>query len=198
MNLIKIKKIIVQHEQTDFFNLVWTLAAIVLGWLIIESNFVAHMFMNNDALFQLPSLQNILKNGGPSSVFYRPDIIGGTPVADILGRLPIYDLAAFFGWPVVLTMNLGLMLSQVLVAFLGAKATVSLAKLWGYEAKVSGLQFALIAATFAFMPVVASRVQYGHLDLIYGMLLFSVIASLLLCARAGDLSLTFFTAITIA
>lgn len=168
-----------------------SLAAIISIWLCLDANFSTHLLMNNDALLQLPSLTHVLQNGGPSNVFYRPDILGGTPVADILGRIPIYDFAAKLNIPVVLAMNIALIFVQILLGFLGAKATTSLALLWGQTNQIRLPLFASLASTFAFLPVIGARVQYGHLDLIYGMLLFSVIFSALICWRSKQVTFTY-------
>ena len=127
-------------------------------------------------------------------LLYAAEPYGGSGLHNALPIVLFYQLWAWLGVTPVLAYNLSGFGLQILVAFLGVRATQSLASSW----RNADLHWPLLIELgaiilFAFAPYLGWRFGHGHQGLIFGVLVFYGAAGLVTAARADQLSFTLLT-----
>jgi hypothetical protein len=132
-------------------------------------------------------------------LLYAPDVYGGSGLHNALPILLFYQAWAWLGVAPVLAYNLSSFSLQIIVAFLGVRASQDLVACWRGEEYRSPIVIELSAILlFAFAPFLGWRFGYGHQALICGILVFFGAAALVTAARANRLSFTLLTVTLLA
>ncbi len=185
-------------EREDLRLLAIGVVLVPATWLLLLGWSPGLQISGHDGTYiTLPLVRDILEQDGDWTRFlYRLNALGGVAGHSITGSLPVYRLAGRLGLSPVACANLVTFVIQVIASFLGSRATVDLARSWsapddagpplrpGRAAQVG------LAAVFAFAPVLAWRLGYGHEILVLGSFAFLATLALLLAAANGRLTVT--------
>ena len=169
---------------------------LLLGW---RPNRLVSGYDAVDAL--LPVVQALVDaRGDVSSLAYRADLLGGTPVRDTLGPEPWLAGLAAAGFSATWVMNLTTFAVQAALAFFGQRAWRELTTLFGGSPWIAAVRVPLAVVFVAFAPYVGWRVGYGHLTLLVGLLPFVAGFALLLASssRTAGPTLTLVSVLTMA
>ena len=190
-------------ERSDFEFLFLSVIIVPLTWFIAFGWRTTLSIAGHDAIPSLfTSLEDLKAHSGDWTQFlYRLDLVGGVKVHDIVGVFPIHQLAAWMGLTSVMSLNLSIFLIQICYCFLAMRATLDLSTIWKSEPLTSPIslrshrplslmsQLGLIWI-FAFLPVSAWRLAFGHFSLFAGNFAFVSVLSLILAALAERMTLT--------
>jgi hypothetical protein len=181
----------------DLALLGWTLITVIAAWIVMPGFSLLKPLMSNDGIYISPRIFEALQIRSWSGLTYRADTLGGVAFADIYGKPALYILLSWFKVSVETAMNCAVILTQVSYGFLGAKAAISLQRRWSGSTPTRVPTPAKIglALLTAFVPIVGARVQYGHLESLWGLELFLILLSIGLSLQANDFTRTQLTVI---
>lgn len=167
-------------------------AIIVVTWLLLGWSFDRAITQGDGTIFGVPYVQSALHAGVDwSRHLYRFGVVGGAPMHDLAGSLPLVQFCALLGLSATTTANLTTVFLQLCFAFFGIKGAQALASSWRSEPySPSGPERIASIWLCGFAPVLGWRLAVGHENLLFGLLPFAAGISLLFAARAGTLSRT--------
>jgi hypothetical protein len=184
-------------ELADLRILLVCVAVILLTWIGVFGWRFAQSIAAHDATKALlPYVRDLVNHRGDwTQVLYRAELLGGAKMHDIRGTLPLLQIGGYLGFDATTLLNLMAFLCQACYGFIGVRAAVDLAALWGGEKEEEGRKLswsALIgmAWLFAFMPLLGWKLGYGHMSMIIGSFSFLVLLGLILAVWVDRLSLT--------
>ncbi len=174
----------------DLRLLVEILALVVITWLLLGWYFTYPISQVDGTLFLAPYTQSQLAAGVDwTSHLYRIGVVGGSPMHDYAGTLPLVQVCSALGVSTTSTLNIVTIFIQVCFGFFGVKAMLALAKLWhGNEVALSAPERIACGWLTAFVPLLGWRLGYGHESIPEGLLPFVVALALVWAARAEQLS----------
>jgi hypothetical protein len=182
-------------EERGSALLVLSLGLLVpLVWLALGWRWHLLVGANDLSLLLVPAMRRLLAVGGDFDAFlYDPAWLGGSELRDILGALPLHRLLA--AWPIdaVTLLNLSAFFAQLLYGFLAARSAHALCCSMVPAADGGGASWPvqlLIGVLAAFAPIVAWRIAYGHLFILFGALALPAACALVLLVRAERLTIT--------
>jgi hypothetical protein len=166
-------------------------------WLFIGWSWGRSVAGHDGLAHTLPLLHRLSKASGDwSSLVYLPDLLGGAEVTNIVGPFPPFSVLAGLGFSPTAILNLTVFLLQILLAFLGVRLAVDLARVWRPDAPNPGWAERLAAGWLcAFAPALAWRFGYGHAVLVVGALPLLAGLALFAAAAAGRLTMTLLFAV---
>ena len=169
-------------ELADLRILLVCVAVILLTWIGVFGWRFAQSIAAHDATKALlPYVRDLVNHRGDwTQVLYRAELLGGAKMHDIRGTLPLLQIGGYLGFDATTLLNLMAFLCQACYGFIGVRAAVDLAALWGGEKEEEGRKLswsALIgmAWLFAFMPLLGWKLGYGHMSMIIGSFSFLVL-----------------------
>jgi len=160
--------------------------ALLLGW-----DGTALLGGHDSYSFVLQYRDFVRAGGDWHPLLYAPHVYGGSGLHNALPIVLFYQAWAWLGAAPVLAYNLSSFSLQIIVAFLGVRASQDLVARWRGEEFRSPIVIELSAILlFAFAPFLGWRFGYGHQGLICGILVFFGAAALVTAARSNRLSFT--------
>jgi len=128
-----------------------------------------------------------------ASLAYRDEAFGGANILGTFGILPVNILIAKMGFPALWNLNLTFLLIHISFVYLAVKA----ARVWAQEPpfefdRHNMLLTSALVLLLGFSPMLAIRINVGHLNLILGMGFVQAVLTFWLCHRSSELSLTTF------
>jgi hypothetical protein len=187
-----------RDELTDLILLGIGTAVTILVWLVFLHWTPSKYIPNHDALGQgAPQLLETIRTGGDwKSQLYRIQLLGGSPIHDVIGGWVVYDLGAWLGLSITATMNMFIFLLQILSSFMLVHAAFDLGILWsnGGIGRLKRLECIMYSVPLfmlaGFAPFLAYKLSYGHFIFIMGSFAFIAALALFAAAIAGRISIT--------
>ncbi|MGB5349800.1 MAG: hypothetical protein WBN10_09380, partial [Polyangiales bacterium] len=162
---------------------VWVLA---LGW-----DGTALLGGHDSYSFILQYRDFVRAEGDWHPLLYVPEVYGGSGLHNALPIVLFYQAWAWLGLAPVLAYNLSSFSLQIILAFLGVRASQDLVAHWRGELSKLPIVVELSAIVlFAFAPYLGWRFGSGHQGLICGILVFFGAAALVAATRSGRLTFT--------
>lgn len=192
-----------RHDRADLARLGLCLLVIPLVW-------IAALGWRGDTLLgavdQIDSTYLLLRDlqsqcrGDFTCFGYRPDLLGGVKIHDVMGTPPLFRLLGRTPLGPIGILDVTVLLTQAACAFLGLRAASDLASAWTGRPVEPSLpaRIGVILVT-AFAPAIGWRIATGHISNPMGVSVWIAAFALLLAARNGTLSITLlaFTALSV-
>ena len=165
----------------------------LLGW-----NFSDALSGHDAFTAEYPFVRDFLRLGAHRDLMlYRPELLGGVPVAELGHLFPIYLWLSYLNLSPLTILNLTVLFFQFLFGFFGTRAVLSLSsRASPSHPKHREIFFPWITGVglvwcLAFAPLLAWRLSYGHYHVVSGLLFFVVSFAWLVALPGQQLSLTF-------
>lgn len=138
---------------------------VVVVWILMARLSVDHLIGRGDASSGFVWLLNEYKLKSISELSYNPSVLGGYPMAGALGIMwPVYYCMKILGIAPYLMQNLLVFFFQTLIGYFSYKYVRHFQK-----PKINeSIEAFFILCLSAFAPLIAWRVAYGHLNLLFG------------------------------
>jgi hypothetical protein len=184
----------VRRELEDLALLLGAGLLVAVVWLAFLGWLPSRLISQHDGIvFDFPLLREALEvRGRIGDLSYRPEWLGGVSPDRSFGVPWIFRFALWLGLPLHHASNLMVLGLQTGFAFLGIRLAESLAFLAGARPRgglpARALSWAPQAVVFAFAPVLAYKLTYGHWMMPLGTLVFLSMAAVLAASLAGSAS----------
>ncbi|HUP56282.1 MAG TPA: hypothetical protein VM598_02440 [Bdellovibrionota bacterium] len=183
-----------RRELEDLALLLGAGLLVAVVWLAFLGWLPSRLISQHDGIvFDFPLLREALEvRGRIGDLSYRPQWLGGVSPDRSFGVPWIFRFALGLGLPIHHAANIMVLGLQTAFAFLGIRLAESLAFLAGARPRAGlparALSWAPQAVVFAFAPVLAYKLTYGHWMMPLGTLVFLSIAAVLAASLAGRAS----------
>lgn len=197
---MKIHLITNNRESSDIKLAICCLAVVLTAWVFI-GYIPGFSFMGADALNSLlPMLYQLdSAEGDWHSLAYKFEALGGTNLLAVYGVLPLSILLAEMGASPLLSLNVSFIVIQWFFCFLAVQSVNAFAGLGAFEWKYKQITGTITCCLLlGFAPLMAYRVDEGHLNLILGMLFVQALIAFWQCHKNQRLSFTTFSVIMLA
>jgi len=167
-----------------------TFGVVVVTWLLLGWTF-DRAISQADATIQWVPYHRIVLDAGFdwTDHLYRFGVIGGAPLHDSAGTLPIVQLCAALGMSATNTANAITVVVQLCFGFFGLKAIDALVAVWtNHTRSLTAPERITAVWACSFAPVLGWRLAMGHENLLLGLLPLIVALALVLAARARTAS----------
>jgi hypothetical protein len=167
-------------------------ALVVATWLLLGWYFTYPISQADGTVFLAPYTRSQLAAGLDwTTHLYRIGVMGGSPMHEYAGTLPLVQLCHLVGMSTTATLNVHTIFLQVCFGFFGVKAMLALAHTWhGAPIRLHASERLVNTWLCSFAPLLGWRLGLGHENLVEGLLPFLVACALLWCARSDELSAT--------
>ncbi len=184
----------VKRERDDLLVLAVALVAIPAVWRLLLGWSWPRSIAGHDEQALVHNLLSVreLATGGWDALVYRPDILGGAKARDSVGAFPLVALLARTGLAPGTVSVVAAFVVQALLAFLGSRAAVDVAFGWTGTRRTTVERLASLGL-FAFAPVLAWRLGWGHVNLVVGLLPFAAALALVAAAAVRTTTITLIT-----
>ncbi len=173
-------------EKSDIRLLLLILFTVPASWFLMGWN-PGLFILSGDALPGLVWVKKILQQGADwQRLYYLPDVLGGVAFSPLYGIMPIHNLAALLNLSATTTMNLTVFWTQSCLAFLGIRAVQDFRQTHLHPAVAVMLTWVV-----GFAPLWAWRWSGGHLNIVWGTMLFLILLSAVLVVRAATVTWTY-------
>ncbi|HKU39427.1 MAG TPA: hypothetical protein VJR89_14815 [Polyangiales bacterium] len=178
------------EERGSALLLLLLVLCVPLVWLALGWRPQLLVGANDLSLLLVPAMRRLLAVSGDFDAFqYDPAWLGGSELRDILGELPLHHVLGAAGLDAVDLLNLTAFFAQVLYGHLAARGAYAVYGLARPDAeRGSWLAQLLIGLCAAFTPLLAWRIGYGHLFIVFGALALPAACTLVLLVRAERLT----------
>lgn len=154
-------------------------------WLLLAWTWPMTLGGHDELAQNLLFIREIASSGrGWSSLVYRPDLLGGSVVRDVIGPFPLFALFAHLGSTPTAISVLSSFVVQSLLGFLGCRTARDMAAVWGAPRRLTLPEVLGAIWLSAFAPVLGWRFGHGHLNLVVGLLAFATGLALIASAAA--------------
>jgi len=181
-------------EFKELGHLAFVTLCLVITWVLFLDWRPSLSMMGHDSIYNLwPILNELVSEGGDwSRLLYRANLIGGVKVHAVFGTLPLFQFLSWLGISALWSLNLFVLIAQMAFVFFGTHWAKSLLILWPDHstAKLNWWKFIPIYILLGFSPLLAWRIQSGHVNLILGILSFFILTSLVFSIRQRKLTIT--------
>lgn len=166
------------------------LLVIVVTWLLLGQYLDNAITQVDGALFQAPFTRSALEAGFDwTDHLYRFGVMGGSPMHDYAGTLPLVQLCSAIGLSTTATLNAITIFLQLCFGFFGLKTIEAIGTVWSPVPVRLALPERIASVWLcSFAPVLGWRLALGHETIVEGLLPMLVGASLLWLAKAQRLS----------
>ena len=185
--------LLVSGELRDLGRLAQLTVAVLVAWVVLLGWRPGLLPFGTDAIqLDWPVANEALKVGGdPERLVYRATWLGGARFLELLGLDADYRWAAALGLSAADTITVGVLVSQVALAWFGVVAVEALRRQWGSSELPNPWWFTVaVGLGCALTPYHGVQFAAGHPVLVQGELLFCATGALLLLVRSGANALT--------